>query len=905
MDSKKNFLGQGAIEYLIILGVVLFIALISVSVTFVALNPIDLKTKATEQELKELELAVVEASFNSSTESFLLRVRNNRSSRVIIKNIKIGDVDLNVDQNLLSGTNHNFILSSPEVCENNELIKDLVIVFEDKYGLKHTQRVSKVSFNCNDFDLRESLRFFYIPQRNLDEGTFSNMVTLSDGNYSFFLGPSVGDAVAYYSFNSSNGSIVKDLVGSADGALGNGASVGVGGKFGSNALIIGDDYQYFDIPNFSSPQITIMGWYYFGSTGGGEWNTIFCREGGYYHHLLINDSSKEVGFYNNAFYSSGVTLTPQTLYHFAVVKDGLVQKIYLNGELIMNSNNSFNNSTYPFGIIGNFNKGGNQGAMGWIDEVKIFNRVLSGEEILAEYNWTLSDVDSSYTTKLINTKKNTSLFDSVIVNPSGLKYGEEIDPNSESSLASGLVGLWHLNDKNSTGWLLNSATGVRDAVLSGDADVSGIGLWDSNAGSFNGTNYIYGSDSGFPSGASPRTISFWAYPILVDSSYHIAFFYGTYSSNAMTEVGIAPNNNWFVSQHGNSVYGSAVAQNEWSFVTVVYDGSVWYFYVNGALVGSGVMSTNTILDQFNIGAERGGQTLFEGTIEEVAIWNRAFSESEVKDLFSKGASRMGVQARACSSEDCSTQWSEVKYGSNDYKYFSLPRSKYFQFKITSELIPFEAQQIIPESCVSTYGANYTNYCRDYFLDYSSCSNYNSYNGCSWVDPYCGGYMDECYYLYDPDSCNSTYGCELYEYSYCDGYIGGYCYNNFKDESSCEEVNECYWGGSACYSQVECYYFGQDECSNYSQFCDWYEYSYCYPTIDCYSLDSSSCNNYRGCYLEGDYCEGYFMCEDQLSEGSSSCEVGNCVYTAPETIDYLSYFYNATPKVVDINTLYYN
>ena len=70
LDSKKNFLGQGAIEYLIILGVVLFIALISVSVTFVALNPIDLKTKATEQELKELELAVVEASFNSSTESF-------------------------------------------------------------------------------------------------------------------------------------------------------------------------------------------------------------------------------------------------------------------------------------------------------------------------------------------------------------------------------------------------------------------------------------------------------------------------------------------------------------------------------------------------------------------------------------------------------------------------------------------------------------------------------------------------------------------------------------------------------------------------------------------------------------------------------------------------------------------
>jgi Na+/melibiose symporter-like transporter len=100
--SKNKLFGQGAVEYLVIIGVISVIALISVSITFVALNPVDLKEKATQQELKELGLSIIETSFNYSTESFLLRLKNNYSSRVTIKNIKIGDINSNFDQNLLS-----------------------------------------------------------------------------------------------------------------------------------------------------------------------------------------------------------------------------------------------------------------------------------------------------------------------------------------------------------------------------------------------------------------------------------------------------------------------------------------------------------------------------------------------------------------------------------------------------------------------------------------------------------------------------------------------------------------------------------------------------------------------------------------------------------------------------------
>ncbi|MFA7134178.1 MAG: hypothetical protein WC122_04350, partial [archaeon] len=164
----------------------------------------------------------------------------------------------------------------------------------------------------------------------------------------------------------------------------------------------------------------------------------------------------------------------------------------------------------------------------------------------------------------------------------------------------------------------------------------------------------------------------------------------------------------------------------------------------------------------------------------------------------------------------------------------------------------------------------------------------------------------------------------------------YCYSNYTDEASCNAVSECSWGGDGCYSQTECYYFDYDSCQSHPQMCYWYEYGECSPTIDCSSQDQSSCYNYGGCYLEGNYCsantecyynydrsscesypacsfndysycEGGFRCEDQLNEGSSSCTAfgSGCNYTASVSTDYLSYFYNATPKLVDINILYYN
>jgi len=498
---------------------------------------------------------------------------------------------------------------------------------------------------------------------------------------------------------------------------------------------------------------------------------------------------------------------------------------------------------------------------------------------------------------------------------------------------------------------------------------SSNGLWGTNGLTFDGSSaYVYGSDASLPSGNSPRTVSFWAYPTLINSSYHIAFFYGTYSSNAMTEIGIYSGNQWFVSQHGNAVFGNTALTNQWVLITAVYDGSTWYLYENGVETASGAMTTNTVLNQFNIGAENGGSTLFKGNIEELAVWNRALSASEVQDLFSKGTSKVAIQARSCNDSNCTdSNWSSKQYGSSDLKYFTLPRNKYFQFKVTPELIQFTGENIVPESCISQYGANYNDYCGNYFGDYSSCSNYNWHNGaCYW---YNYGYGNAQWWVYNSPICTGydsyNYNCNNYNY-YCTGsptydcsttdqgtcesltpycaweYGSGYCYNNSCDNwnydpTTCSNAGcspgdtcnnsdyLCTWDGYSCSSKA--YYYGcsywigdssncrnsgciPTYCSNFYDgyyYDDWWNYyPYYYPYY--YASGAEAIDYYSNgqCYWYSySYCDGYpLVCENQLNQGMDSCNaMSSCVYTAPVSETIYKYFINSTPKLTDLNVFY--
>jgi hypothetical protein len=96
--------------------------------------------------------------------------------------------------------------------------------------------------------------------------------------------------------------------------------------------------------------------------------------------------------------------------------------------------------------------------------------------------------------------------------------------------------------------------------------------------------------------------------------------------------------------------GFPVAPGEWYHVAGVYDGSSIKFYVNGQLVVDPPPQTGIITPMLEtsflaIGSEDGrtnephliGQRYFHGLIDEVELYNRSLSESEIQAIYNAGS----------------------------------------------------------------------------------------------------------------------------------------------------------------------------------------------------------------------------------------------------------------------------
>jgi hypothetical protein len=92
---------------------------------------------------------------------------------------------------------------------------------------------------------------------------------------------------------------------------------------------------------------------------------------------------------------------------------------------------------------------------------------------------------------------------------------------------------------------------------------------------------------------------------------------------------------------GNSVVID-YTPNRWNFIAFTYNGSHMIGYLNGALISSSpstlsLISTGTPL---TIGKTSDGTDFFNGTIDEVRIYNRALSEEEIKFLYQEGLKKL-------------------------------------------------------------------------------------------------------------------------------------------------------------------------------------------------------------------------------------------------------------------------
>lgn len=355
--------------------------------------------------------------------------------------------------------------------------------------------------------------------------------------------------------------------------------------------------------------------------------------------FVDNTNRIRVYMQNNSAWHSSISspvYTDWDTWHLVTVTyDGANVKIYRDGALVATSGSetgNFPSSTSPFWI--GKNSSGVDYINGSIDDARLYNRALSAAEVLKLYN-----LQSSCT----------------------------------EPAASNLVGHWAMNETtgaaitdtsgngNNGTWTDGTNNSVAEETLAGQ---NGTGL------SFDETdNVITVPHSASLNVSTGYTVSSWVY------------FNSTAAASPITASLIAKNDDgnwghgWVIGRSsggGNVVGGNiriAVQHNRngngpnsyysnwvypvdtWNYVTVSWDGSTVRYYLNGALVDSGALTTapDTATGTLHIGYGHSNwySTYHAGRIDDMRIYNRALSDVEISALY-------GSIGGTCTSASCAS-----------------------------------------------------------------------------------------------------------------------------------------------------------------------------------------------------------------------------------------------------------
>jgi len=207
---------------------------------------------------------------------------------------------------------------------------------------------------------------------------------------------------------------------------------------------------------------------------------------------------------------------------------------------------------------------------------------------------------------------------------------ELYDPN--------LVARWHFDE--GTGAISHDSSGNgNDGTINGATWTDGVS---GTALSFDGDyDYVDFGDVNEVEGLSQMTVSAWIKPQSIDSTKQ---FIITKEDAWYFQVGDWLNNDemvFIISGTPDSTENCVQYQinlNEWYHVAVAYDNPEIYLYVDGILRDSDTnIPMPTSGHPLSIGARKNSGAIwgdfFNGTIDEVSIYNRAFTDSEILTLY--------------------------------------------------------------------------------------------------------------------------------------------------------------------------------------------------------------------------------------------------------------------------------
>ncbi|MBP6825269.1 MAG: hypothetical protein KA165_01810 [Saprospiraceae bacterium] len=294
---------------------------------------------------------------------------------------------------------------------------------------------------------------------------------------------------------------------------------------------------------------------------------------------------------------AGNELTVGVWKHLAFVHDGTKDIIYINGVQVAEKNvaGTLNNTTQSLGIGYNAVEGGGF-FNGSLDEVQIYNSALSAAQIAALYT------------------------------------AQSITPNAPA----GVVASYLFNNNA----LDNTSYGNHGQVKDVQATTDRFG-YGFNAYAFNGTSSEIEASNSAQLNSAYATVSFWVKPNAFPASgesYLLSF--GGYQERFKISL---PN-------HGKPVFtthsggaccsdldsGTPLTIGTWTHVVMVHDGTKDIIYFNGVNVNekaaAGALDATT--QPLGIGFDPiANNNWFNGTLDEVAVFNFALSGAEVASLY--------------------------------------------------------------------------------------------------------------------------------------------------------------------------------------------------------------------------------------------------------------------------------
>jgi hypothetical protein len=208
-------------------------------------------------------------------------------------------------------------------------------------------------------------------------------------------------------------------------------------------------------------------------------------------------------------------------------------------------------------------------------------------------------------------------------------------PN-QSYVSNGLVGYWNLDQTSSPA---TDFSGFGNNGTWTNSPVS-VGGKFGTALEFDGTNNKYVDINSAPEFNTPHvSVSAWAY---TDTWIDTTGIVGRDDSSTNRDWGLGlgsiSNSFRFHAFIGNTQYNAQSTTNfstaAWHFLVGTYDGANLKLYVDGTLVATtpivGSMDTDT--KNIHIG-KKGTAEYFDGKVDEVRVYNRALSQSEVTNLY--------------------------------------------------------------------------------------------------------------------------------------------------------------------------------------------------------------------------------------------------------------------------------